>query len=75
MPRETGHSGRVETMRKALIFGMFQSVSAHFTIPDNITADSHWRQSPIPKLRYPYLYGLDRFCPTHPATVGETIKD
>ena len=28
-------------MRKALIFGMFQSVSAHFTIPDNITADSH----------------------------------
>ena len=39
--RETGHSGRAISVRKSLIFSVFQPVSVNFAIPDNITAGPH----------------------------------
>src|ERR1019366_2292674 len=52
---------------KPLIFALFRSSSAIFAIPDNITADSQVTALAPTSHAYPYLYGLDRFCP--PPTV------
>jgi hypothetical protein len=35
---ETGHPEMPFSMRKCLIFGVFQPISVNFAIPDNITA-------------------------------------
>jgi len=40
---ETGHPEMPISVRKGLIFGVFQPVSAYFAIPDNITAGPHLR--------------------------------
>ena len=44
------------------------------TLEGHLQCDAREASLTPQKPRYPYLYGLDGFCPTRPATVGEKIE-